>query len=392
MPHYKNKLPLFALGASILSLSACGSIPNSIPSGYTYHHDTYKSAAPLASSEVTVEQRQYMDAVQAEQFRNAVYDLLERMTLRAGLPPKPVYVAAPDPMTTFYANIDNNLRESMRHIGYAISDMPEGAYVFAYEAGLIPSVKGQGNSGNNVTMTLRVFSELGENARQLTEESGQYFIKGADSLDITASRYGFLPSQEKIQTQQIAVPQRTIPKIEVAPVSPAVQPIAAPVPQFIAPTPVQVEAVKEVSPVVDVPPITRNEVTRNEVTRNKVVQPVVETAPLIDNIPTPPPAPAIEKVISTPPSVPVVEKPTLSKVIRNKTAVKKPSHDDIVIINRGDTVSTPPVSVEVDTPMVKEKAVAPATTVKEPVLDPLQRAIPTTESAVRGRVSLPAEY
>ena len=132
---------LLTAGVSALALSGC-SHPNAMPTGYTYHNDTYKSAAPPPSRKITAEQRKYMDAAQAEQFRDAIYDLLTRLSSRAGMPPKPVYILAPDPMTTFYANIDNDLREGMRHLGYAISDVPTGAYVFAYNANLIERPRG----------------------------------------------------------------------------------------------------------------------------------------------------------------------------------------------------------------------------------------------------------
>lgn len=193
----------FILGASALSLSACGiGHPNAMPSGYTYHHQEFKSPTPAPSSKVTVKQRQNMDAVQAEQFRNAVYDLLNKMTMRAGMAPKPVYVVAPDPMTTFYANIDNDLRESMRAIGYAISDVPVGSYVFAYSAQDIEYPQGVDIAGQpNVELTLRVFDSVNPEARQLTQEIGRYYIQGAEDLYIKPTNYSQLPTFKRIQSQ-----------------------------------------------------------------------------------------------------------------------------------------------------------------------------------------------
>jgi hypothetical protein len=194
-------LGILAAGVSALSLGAC-SHPNAMPTGYTYHNEMYKSPAPPPSSKITTEQRQYMDGKQAEQFRDAVYDLVKRLSGRAGMPPKPVYVLAPDPMTTFYANIDNDLRESMRHLGYAISDVPTGAYVFAYDARLLTKPRGQISTGEpNVELVLRVFDSIGEDARMLTEESGHYYIQGAEVLHIQPSFYSLLPSRDKIMLQ-----------------------------------------------------------------------------------------------------------------------------------------------------------------------------------------------
>ena len=213
-----------ALSASLMSLSACGVYgDHAMPTGYTYHHEEYKSPASVVSEKVTIEQKQYMDATQAGQFRNAVYDLLERLTMRAGMPPKPVYISAPTPMTTFYANLDNDLRESMRHIGYALSDSPQGAYVFTYEA--VPLVDA-GN--NNVQIALRVFDSYSAGARQLTEETGQYFIQGADLLTMGSANQDFLKSSMRDSFKK-AVQQ---------PVQAVRREVVAPVPAPVVKTPV----------------------------------------------------------------------------------------------------------------------------------------------------------
>lgn len=203
MDFHTKYLGLLVAGVSAVSLSACSiSHPNSMPSGYTYHKNTYKSPEPPASPRVSYDQRMYMDAAQAEQFRDAVYDLLKRITYRAGMPPKPIYVLAPDPMTTFYANIDNDLRESMRHLGYALSDVPTGAYVFAYDARIKPQPHGYVSQGEpNVELMLKIFDRVSPNARMLSEETGWYFIQGAEYLNIKPAHYSVLPSRRRIQLQ-----------------------------------------------------------------------------------------------------------------------------------------------------------------------------------------------
>lgn len=208
---------LLILGVSAISLGACSfGHPNALPSGYTHHHQEYKSPAPTPSYKITAKQRANMDAVQAEQFRNAVYDLLTKITSRAGLPPKPVYVLQPDTMDHFYSNIDNDLRESMRHLGYAISDVPNDSYVFTYDARYISpprdSVEG---SHPNVELTIKVFDESVPDATQLTHETGRYYIKGAKHLYIKPTNYSQLPSYTKIKEQLEGFdsfsPTRTVP-------------------------------------------------------------------------------------------------------------------------------------------------------------------------------------
>lgn len=239
MTFQKVYFGLLAASVSALALSGC-SHPHAMPSGYTYHYETYKSATPPPSPKVTKEQRQYMDSTQAEQFRDAVYNLLERLTHRAGMPPKPIYILAPDPMTTFYANIDNDLRESMRHIGYALSDIPTGAYVFVYSARLLERPRGSISAGEpNVELVLRVFDAVGKEARMLTEESGNYFIKGAELLHIKPSQYSILPSREKIIRQaeehEPSAEPRTVTEFSSDPTSATVQPVSPPEPQISAP-------------------------------------------------------------------------------------------------------------------------------------------------------------
>lgn len=204
MNSHTKYLGLLIAGVSAVSLSACStSHPNAMPSGYTYHRDTYKSPAPPPTSKVTASQRKYMDAAQAEQFRDAVYDLLQRLTYRAGMPPKPIYILAPDPMTTFYANIDNDLRESMRHVGYALSDVPVGSYVFAYDARVKEQPRGYVSEGEpNVELILKVFDQVSPNARMLSEESGWYYIQGAEYLNIKPAHYSALPTRQRIKMQE----------------------------------------------------------------------------------------------------------------------------------------------------------------------------------------------
>jgi len=205
----------FLIGSILLlPLSGC-SVPNSMPTGYTYHQDVYKSATPAPSAVVSKKQRRYMDAAQAEQFRDAVYDILQRITSRAGMPPKPVFVLQPKRMSTFYNNIDNDLRESMRTMGYAISDIPQGSYVFVYDARSLEQPRGVSSNVPNVEIILKVFDSAGANARMLTQEVGRYYIQGAEYLNILPAQYndGVMPSRESILQQEHRFDERLAPKL-----------------------------------------------------------------------------------------------------------------------------------------------------------------------------------
>ncbi len=174
--------------AAVLALTAC-SIPNSLPRGYVYHQDEYKSPNPPESAKFTSQQRATMGPEQADQFRLSVYKLVENLTNRAGMPPKPVHVLKPEPMTPFYANMDNDLRESLRHMGYKLTDSTDGAYVFAYNAQILKKEKPEGkdvviDTSPNVRLILYVMDGAGEEAKILTQEEGVFYIRGAEELNV----------------------------------------------------------------------------------------------------------------------------------------------------------------------------------------------------------------
>lgn len=182
-----RKLTFLAM-TSALALGACVNTPNAFPTGYVYHNDVYKSPTPQESFDVTDTQRASMGPRQAEQFRIALYDLVQNLTDRAGLPPKPIYVMPHQPMNVFYAQVDNDLREAMRHTGYTLATAEEDAYHFTYQAyslnKLLLDQKRYPNevmeSGNNVEIVLQVYDSDGADKIMLTEQRGFYHIDGAD--------------------------------------------------------------------------------------------------------------------------------------------------------------------------------------------------------------------
>lgn len=210
----KLSYPSFSvLGATCLMVLAVCASPNSIPTGYVYHDKEFKSPNPPASPKFTTLQRSAMGPKQAEQFRLAMYSLVDNLTNRAGMPPKPVYVMTPETMTPFYANMDNDLRESLRHIGYRLADSPDGAYVITYNAVILKPVSekkdgnkpmsvvpvADDNTTPNVKMAIHVHDSVGKDGKMLTQEEGSFFVQGAQNMSVpTASFYGVpVPSLSK---------------------------------------------------------------------------------------------------------------------------------------------------------------------------------------------------
>jgi len=208
MSYTKSLYSALTVSVAALTLSACAGVnPSSIPTGYTYHGDVYKSADPIPTTRIEDSQRDVMTAEQAEDFRRAVYDLVEELTLRAGLPPKPVYVAAVKPMTPFYSGIDNDLREALLNAGYVLSDTPKESYVFTYQAFILdapePIMDEDGNEieitdYNNVRLALNVLTSNDETAGKLTEEVADYRIQGAEALYMPPRLYEFMPYSDYV--------------------------------------------------------------------------------------------------------------------------------------------------------------------------------------------------
>lgn len=179
----KNSKIILIGGVSILTLAGC-SHPNAMPSGYTHHHDRFKSPDSSVSGKVASFQSQE-EALSQMGVDQAVEDLLRKITARAGVSPKPVYVLTPEIMEPFYIVVDSALRKNMRDLGYAISNTETGAYAFAYTARNLSKPRGTENDGYpNVELMLKIYDSAASSARLLTEQAGNYYIEGAQNYTI----------------------------------------------------------------------------------------------------------------------------------------------------------------------------------------------------------------
>lgn len=185
----------FSILAAILctvTLSACEG-PGAWPRGYAYHKERFKSPAPGPSSKFTDAQRENMNPAQAKQIRNAMHDLARTLTDRAGLAPKPVYVQTADPLPPFYAMIDNDLRDVLAHIGYAMTAAPDNAYIIQYQAEKIDAPKGETPvPAPNVRLSIIVIDKAGREGKILTTQTGDYFIQGAEDFSIPHANFPLL--------------------------------------------------------------------------------------------------------------------------------------------------------------------------------------------------------
>ncbi|NQZ13798.1 MAG: hypothetical protein HRT94_03085 [Alphaproteobacteria bacterium] len=271
----KSKIVLLSGAAFItLGVSAC-SIPHGLPTGYTHHGKVYKSATPPSSPRVTDAQRAHMGAAQAEQFRTATYDILTRLTSRAGVPPKPVYVEAASPMTPFYANIDNDLREALRSQSYRLSDTADGAYIIKYNAELLPGYRSYDlekaeTGAPNIKLTMDVLTNVQGTLKMLTQEEGHYYIEGAEGLLIPVPYQKYQPVEHETRSHYEAgmeVPRtgnvhhsdeqlRTIQPVMDKTEAPVVDIIEAPSASYVEPAePMPMEPVRVSEPMLPTEPM-----------------------------------------------------------------------------------------------------------------------------------------
>ena len=159
-------LRLTALFFPALFLHACD-----LPTGYVYHDQLYK--VPVESSSASGARLITND--QAAQIYTAVSDLTTRLTDRAGMAPRPVYVETKKPSLQIQTMMDNDLRDSLRSLGYTLTNDPAQGYIIAHR---IKAVNME-NSPLNAELTLDIYDGTQEDKRLLTSETGFYKI---DSL------------------------------------------------------------------------------------------------------------------------------------------------------------------------------------------------------------------
>ena len=164
-------MKFFALiiGLSI-SLSAC-----TMPTGYVYHDGLYKTPTPRG-----VPGANLISNTQSAQISNAMQDLVGRLTARAGLAPKSVYVHTPKPATALQTLMDNDLRDALRRAGYRLASSPEEAgYVMTHDLSQIRDEIAR----TSAEISIHVYNGLpGKDVSKLTSENGFYRIESLEHI------------------------------------------------------------------------------------------------------------------------------------------------------------------------------------------------------------------
>jgi len=122
-----QKIPLL-LGISTiaLSLNACKSImdPTFMPSGYTYHHDEYKSPPAGNPWGIGYDYTRESNKAMLDQWRAVASDLTDKLESTASLGASPIFLSSPILDNAFTISLDHALREELRARGYTLSSLP----------------------------------------------------------------------------------------------------------------------------------------------------------------------------------------------------------------------------------------------------------------------------
>lgn len=122
-----RKLTLFlGLSTAIISLNACKTImdPTFIPSGYTYHHDVYKSPPADKPWSIGYDYSREENVAILNKWRDVASDLTDKLAEDASLVGAPVFLASPDLDNAFSLSLDHALREEFRARGVMLVAIP----------------------------------------------------------------------------------------------------------------------------------------------------------------------------------------------------------------------------------------------------------------------------
>ena len=122
-----QKFPLIlGLSAIALSLNACKSFmaPTFIPSGYTYHHDEYKSPPAENPWGIGYDYIRESNKAMLDDWRDVASDLTDKLESSASLGASPVFLSSPTLDNAFTISLDHALREEFRARGYTLSSLP----------------------------------------------------------------------------------------------------------------------------------------------------------------------------------------------------------------------------------------------------------------------------
>ena len=98
--------------------------PTFLPSGYTYHHDEYKSPPADEPWPIGYEYSREENAKILNKWRDVADDVTDKLEEAASLGGTPVFLASPDLDNAFSLSLDHALREEFRARGVSLVAVP----------------------------------------------------------------------------------------------------------------------------------------------------------------------------------------------------------------------------------------------------------------------------
>ena len=121
-----SKLLLSLPAILTIGLAACSDpwSPSPWPSGYSYHHNQYKSAPGPEAPELGYDYSETKNAQIVHDLRNVAEDLLDNLEVKFEIPDAPIYVETLPETEAFTQSFDYVIREDLTRRGYTVVSNP----------------------------------------------------------------------------------------------------------------------------------------------------------------------------------------------------------------------------------------------------------------------------
>ena len=118
---------LLGLTVSVFALNGCKAImnPTFMPSGYTYHQDTYKSPPGPEASSIGYDYNQLKNDEIVQVWLATADEMVGELEKAGNVSAGPVYVTPPRKENAFTQSYDHALRNALRARGYTLLDTPD---------------------------------------------------------------------------------------------------------------------------------------------------------------------------------------------------------------------------------------------------------------------------
>ncbi len=122
----RKSFVILGLSSAILALNACKTVmdPTFIPSGYSYHHDLYKSPPADKPWDIGYDYTRDANAEILQKWQMVAADLVDRLQADSAIGATPVFLSSPEIDNAFSLSLDHALREEFRSRNMMLASIP----------------------------------------------------------------------------------------------------------------------------------------------------------------------------------------------------------------------------------------------------------------------------